>query len=41
MRFEQEPMYGLSAEKSGRCREVVVSGGETVLVQPARLVNFQ
>ena len=26
-RFKQEPMHGLSAKKSGRCREVVVSGG--------------
>ena len=26
-RFKQESMYGLSAKKSGRCREVAVSGG--------------
>ena len=26
MRFKQEPMYGLSAKKGGRCREVAVSG---------------
>ena len=32
-RFKQEVMYGLSAgtKKSGRCREVAVSGGSTVL----------
>ena len=24
MRFKQEPMYGLSAEKSSHCREVAV-----------------
>ena len=24
LRFKQGPMYGLSAEKSGRCREVAV-----------------
>ena len=24
-------MYGLSAKKSGRCREVAVSGGSTVI----------
>ena len=26
-RFKQESMYGLSAKKTGRCREVAVSGG--------------
>ena len=32
-RFKQELMYGLSAgaRKSGRCREVAVSGGSTVV----------
>ena len=32
-RFKQELMYGLSAgtKKSGRCGEVAVSGGSTVL----------
>ena len=33
-RLKQEVMYGLSArtKKSGRCREVAVSGGSTVYV---------
>ena len=30
-RFKQESMYGQSPQKSDRCREVVVSGGSTVL----------
>ena len=32
-RFKEESMYGLSAgiKKSGRCREVAVTGGSTVL----------
>ena len=32
-RFKQELMYGLSAgtKKSGRCREVAVRGGSTVI----------
>ena len=30
-RFKQESMYGLSAKKIGRCREVAVSGGSTVV----------
>ena len=30
-RLKQESMYGLSAKKSGRCREVAVSGGSTVI----------
>ena len=29
--FKQESMYGLSAKKSGRCREVADSEGSTVL----------
>ena len=29
-RIKQESMYGLSAKKSGRCREVAVSIGSTV-----------
>ena len=29
-RFKQESMYGLSAKKNGRCREVAVSRGLTV-----------
>ena len=28
-RFKQEPVSGLSAKKSGRCREVAVSEGST------------
>ena len=31
-RFEQDSVYGLSTKKSGRCREVAVSGGSTVLL---------
>ena len=33
-RFKQESMYGLftGTEKSGRCGEVAVSGGSTVLL---------
>ena len=29
-RFKQESMYELSAQKSGRCGELAVSGGSTV-----------
>ena len=29
-KFKQVSMYGLSAQKSGRCKEVTVSGGWTV-----------
>jgi len=29
-RFKPESMYGLSAQKNGRCRELAVSGGSTV-----------
>ena len=29
-RFKQESIYGLSAQKSGRCGEVTVSKGSTV-----------
>ena len=29
-KFKQEPLYWLSATKSGRCREMAVSGGSTV-----------
>ena len=38
-RFKQELMYGLSAgtKKSGRNREVAVSGGSTVLVLHCRI----
>ena len=33
-RFQQEPMYGLSAgtKVSGRCREVAVSGGAIIIL---------
>ena len=30
-RFKPESMYGLSTKQSGRCGEVVVSGGLTVI----------
>ena len=30
VRLKQESMYGLSVKKSGRCREVAISGGSTV-----------
>ena len=29
-RRKQESMYGLSAKKSGRCREIAVRGGSTI-----------
>ena len=41
-RLKQESMYELSAKKSGRCREVAVSGGSTVpqLQSFAIFLNF-
>ena len=41
-RFRQELMYGLSTgtKKSGRCREVAVSGGSTVHQSPYEFLNM-
>ena len=39
-RFKQELMYGLSAKKNGRCREVAVSEGSTVYFFAVNSVGY-